>query len=279
MKTKQIILILFVAWSLIYGQNLNVFPLDTPKETSDSIRFIQVKTDTLFNSNQIISIIRMPKVLLKDYLITFGFSKTKLQKTSVIAKDSGAEMAINGGFFNRDSGGSVTYFEMNDNVISASKTSSLKWSVADSLMNGAIVLTKDSDLKIQFRKTENFYRNSDRESAVLVTGPVLLFQSNLTSLPVMSFVTKRHPRTCLCSNESSLILITIDGRQPKAAGMSLKETQQYLKNLGCRDAINLDGGGSTTMWIKNKGVVNFPSDKTGERPVSNVLLIIPPKER
>ena len=40
------------------------------------------------------------------------------------------------------------------------------------------------------------------------------------------------------------------------------------------DAINLDGGGSTTMWIKGKGVINFPSDASGERPVSNVLLII-----
>jgi len=47
-----------------------------------------------------------------------------------------------------------------------------------------------------------------------------------------------------------------------------------LLKLGCVDAINLDGGGSTTMWIHQKGIVNFPSDKTGERPVSNALLII-----
>ncbi len=56
--------------------------------------------------------------------------------------------------------------------------------------------------------------------------------------------------------------------------MSLIETQKYLLNLGCIDAINLDGGGSSTMWIKNKGIINTPSDKNGERVVSNALLLI-----
>jgi exopolysaccharide biosynthesis protein len=44
--------------------------------------------------------------------------------------------------------------------------------------------------------------------------------------------------------------------------------------LKCTDAINLDGGGSTTMWLKNKGIVNHPSDREGERPVSDAFLII-----
>ncbi|MCK4879516.1 MAG: phosphodiester glycosidase family protein, partial [Bacteroidales bacterium] len=43
---------------------------------------------------------------------------------------------------------------------------------------------------------------------------------------------------------------------------------------GCIDAINLDGGGSTTMWTKDNGVVNRPSDKRGERPVANAILIL-----
>ena len=74
--------------------------------------------------------------------------------------------------------------------------------------------------------------------------------------------------------DDSIKFITIDGRSSKAQGMSLPELQEYLKSLGCIDAINMDGGGSTTMWIKDKGVVNFPSDKSGERPVSNTILII-----
>ncbi|MBJ2173271.1 phosphodiester glycosidase family protein [Aureibaculum sp. A20] len=56
--------------------------------------------------------------------------------------------------------------------------------------------------------------------------------------------------------------------------MKFLETKNYLLNLGCVDALNLDGGGSITMWMKNRGVVNTPSDKNGERSVSNNLMII-----
>ena len=56
--------------------------------------------------------------------------------------------------------------------------------------------------------------------------------------------------------------------------MNLGEVQKYLLDFGCVDAINLDGGGSTSMWIKDKGLVNIPSDKSGERPVANALLLL-----
>jgi exopolysaccharide biosynthesis protein len=91
----------------------------------------------------------------------------------------------------------------------------------------------------------------------------------------MDLVNNRHPRTCLCETKESVIFITIDGRNKEAEGMNLFEVQNFLLNIGCVDAINLDGGGSTTMWTKEKGIINFPSDSSGERPVSNTLLIIP----
>ena len=75
------------------------------------------------------------------------------------------------------------------------------------------------------------------------------------------------------TNES-VIFITIDGRNTEAEGMSLIEAQKFLLNLGCVNAINLDGGGSTTMWSKEKSIVNFPSDELSKRPVSNALLIV-----
>ena len=90
----------------------------------------------------------------------------------------------------------------------------------------------------------------------------------------MKFINSQHPRTCLCISKKSIVFITIDGRKKEAEGMNLIEAQKFLLKIGCIDAINLDGGGSTTMWTKNKGVVNFPSDELGERPVSNALLII-----
>jgi exopolysaccharide biosynthesis protein len=77
------------------------------------------------------------------------------------------------------------------------------------------------------------------------------------------------------------MLITVDGRHENAAGMSLFELQKIARWLSSKDAINLDGGGSTTLWIGNQpgiGVVNYPCDNRkwdheGERKVANVLLV------
>jgi exopolysaccharide biosynthesis protein len=97
------------------------------------------------------------------------------------------------------------------------------------------------------------------------------------NLPATAFVTTRHPRTCLCITPEAILFITIDGRRETAAGMDLHDVQAFLISLGCVDAVNMDGGGSTTMWIHgvNGGrIVNHPSDRTGERPVANALVII-----
>ncbi|MCI0513628.1 phosphodiester glycosidase family protein [candidate division KSB1 bacterium] len=93
-----------------------------------------------------------------------------------------------------------------------------------------------------------------------------------------SFATTRHPRTAIGYHQSGqrLFLVTVDGRQPAhSVGMTLDELARFLLSLGCYQALNLDGGGSTTMVIANK-VVNSPSDATGERAVANSLLILAP---
>jgi hypothetical protein len=88
------------------------------------------------------------------------------------------------------------------------------------------------------------------------------------------FSQARHPRTAVgVRAEGSLVFVTVDGRQPKkSVGMTVDELAGLMLELGCVDAINLDGGGSTTMVVKGR-VVNNPSDTTGERPVSDALLI------
>jgi exopolysaccharide biosynthesis protein len=95
-------------------------------------------------------------------------------------------------------------------------------------------------------------------------------------------VSNTHPRTAIGTrNCRKIIIVTIDGRTSEAAGMTLEELAEMMMLLKCKDAINLDGGGSTTMWINNKpfnGVVNMPSDNKkfdheGERSVANILVI------
>jgi exopolysaccharide biosynthesis protein len=88
------------------------------------------------------------------------------------------------------------------------------------------------------------------------------------------FVETRHPRTAVAKlKDGKFLMITVDGRQPNVSvGMSLFELAEMLLELGAVDAMNLDGGGSTTMFVKDK-VVNQTSDKTGERPVSDAILV------
>lgn len=84
---------------------------------------------------------------------------------------------------------------------------------------------------------------------------------------------ERHPRTVIGWNKTHLFLIVVDGRQKNlSAGMSIPELADLARRLGCTDAMNLDGGGSSTLWLGGK-IMNVPSDGH-ERPVSNALLII-----
>jgi hypothetical protein len=86
----------------------------------------------------------------------------------------------------------------------------------------------------------------------------------------------RHPRTMFGIDRAGQAwLVTVDGRQPDTSnGMTLVELQRLAKRLGLTDALNLDGGGSTTMVIAGN-IVNRPSDPTGPRTVSDVLLVLP----
>ena len=91
-----------------------------------------------------------------------------------------------------------------------------------------------------------------------------------------AFVSDFHPRTAIARLKSGqILLVAVDGRQPGvSAGMSLTMLADLLIEFGAVEAINLDGGGSTTMVIRNK-LVNKPSDATGERPVSDAILVFP----
>jgi len=86
---------------------------------------------------------------------------------------------------------------------------------------------------------------------------------------------KRNPRTIAgVDDRGRVVLATVDGRSTASLGLSIAESAAVADALDMRDAINLDGGGSTTM-VTNGQVINKPSDATGERPVGDAILILP----
>lgn len=120
-----------------------------------------------------------------------------------------------------------------------------------------------------------------RSYSMLGGGPQLvkagrIYITNLQEKITAAFVNDGHPRTAIARLASGqLLLVTVDGRQPgESIGMSLPLLAKLLQELGAVEAMNLDGGGSTTMVVHNQ-VVNKPSDSTGERPVSDAILVFP----
>lgn len=95
-----------------------------------------------------------------------------------------------------------------------------------------------------------------------------------------AFVETKHPRTAVAKlKDGKFLMVTVDGRQPDfSVGMNLNELAAFLLELDAVDAMNLDGGGSTTMFLDGK-IVNKPSDQTGERKVSDAILIFPRKKQ
>ena len=84
---------------------------------------------------------------------------------------------------------------------------------------------------------------------------------------------KRNPRTFAgVDAQGRTALVTVDGRTTADLGLSIPETADVARSLGLTNAINLDGGGSTTLALDGR-VVNHPSDATGERPVGDALLV------
>ncbi len=83
----------------------------------------------------------------------------------------------------------------------------------------------------------------------------------------------RHPRTAFGWNKDQYFLVVVDGRQKDlSVGMTLPELADLMLNLGCTNALNLDGGGSSTLWLAGS-IMNSPSDRQ-ERRIANGLILL-----
>jgi exopolysaccharide biosynthesis protein len=83
----------------------------------------------------------------------------------------------------------------------------------------------------------------------------------------------RHPRTAIGWNSEKFFLVVVDGRQKGLSiGMSIPELADLMKQLGCDQALNLDGGGSSTLWLDGE-IMNSPSDGRPRR-IANGLVVV-----
>jgi hypothetical protein len=110
-------------------------------------------------------------------------------------------------------------------------------------------------------------------------GPILVRGGEVQPFEVVdedeykfSSMRQRHPRTAFGWSAREYFMVSVDGRQRRSVGMTLEELGRYLVELGCEEAMNLDGGGSATLWCDGR-VRNRPCDGQ-ERPIANSLVVM-----
>lgn len=134
--------------------------------------------------------------------------------------------------------------------------------------------------KAQFDKYAGTTGRAWKMQTVIGGGPMLVQdgQVRITNNEEMMFTGKaiddRHPRTVIgYTRARKLIILVVEGRnQGIAEGATLTQLAEIMISLGCVEALNLDGGGSSCLLVNGKETIK-PSDKTGQRPVPAVLLI------
>ncbi|MBK7099401.1 MAG: phosphodiester glycosidase family protein [Sphingobacteriales bacterium] len=233
------------------------------------------KNKELFNANQNVSFVVFNNRFLGRKAAIAAEPK-RLRTTSDLAFNHHAISAINGNFFDMKNGGSVDFTRQEGkeiNINSKGKEEKLAFH------QKAGIVIKKGNLSIIKWDGLNNWADWITEKDVMLNGPLLRYNNQNERLDSVSFNINRHPRTCVgIKPNGKVIMIVVDGRNANSAGMSLFELAKIMAWLGCTSAINFDGGGSSTLWIKQKGVINYPSDngkwdRAGHRKVANILYI------
>jgi exopolysaccharide biosynthesis protein len=233
---------------------------------------------SLFSSNQNVSILEIKQK--NSLLFDLGYNSKVLLKTSDFGKQNNAIAALNGTFFDIANGGSVDYIRADGLVINENRLGKSGKRAAH--QESALVFDKGRLNIAKWNGSPDWEQTLEGED-IMVSGPLLIINQTIEKLDTANaFNITRHPRTAVAITKNKrVLLITVDGRNENSEGMSLFELTKLMRWLRATEAINLDGGGSTTLWINNykeTGIVNFPTDNRkwdhqGERKVANVVLL------
>ena len=152
--------------------------------------------------------------------------------------------------------------------------------------NGYVIVgPKDKLTELAAQKNVNVKLNTnpnwDGVKHIISGGPYLIKNGEIfvdVKEQKLNSITGRNPRTAVgITQDKNLVLITVDGREESSVGMTLTELAYFLKEFGCVEAMNLDGGGSSVMYVDGN-IVNNPSIKGGIA-ISNAFTVSVNKER
>lgn len=194
------------------------------------------------------------------------YGKNVTEKTSEIAQNNGAILAINGDYYGAQEKG---YVLRNGNVYRS--TSSRNQEDLVIYADGSFSIIVEGEVS-----ADELLENSAQQ--VLSFGPALLMEGSIsvTEDEEVGKAKTSNPRTAIgIVDELHYIFIVSDGRTDESEGLTLYELAEFMQSLGVTTAYNLDGGGSSTMYF-NGEVINNPTSSgrsIKERSVSDIVYI------
>ena len=218
-------------------------------EIAKGVKGMVAAFPSLYGGPQYVSIVEV-KPRRHRHRADIGVSR-EMKPISQLAQEHQAIAAINGSYYNMKVGNSVCFLKVGREVMDSTMRSEFTLRVT-----GA-VRTRHGRLKIipWDRQTEQDYRK--RHGSVLASGPLMLHKGEYSdwSMCTQSFIETKHPRSAA----------------------AVTELAHLARTMGARDALNLDGGGSTMLYLDGH-VLNHPSDNkqfdhAGERHIPNIIYI------
>lgn len=241
-------------------------------KVSDAVTWKYYHFSDLFSAKQSVTVfdidLNNQKLKIDMPYVSSGFLKTSEGAASVRAS-----AAINGGYFDTEKGGSTVFFKKNGQIITTTRSGFTTYRE-----NAGMAISSEGKVSI-IQKPSGGWETASAHS-LLVSGPLLMLDGKIITQVNQAFNTNRHPRTAVgVTKDNHLIAVVIDGRTNESYGMTTPELAEVMKALGCESAMNFDGGGSSTAWVKNRGVVNYPCDNKkfdheGERGVATVIAFV-----
>jgi exopolysaccharide biosynthesis protein len=202
---------------------------------------------------------------LKTALAGNAYGRNIKDKTSAIAAENNAILAINGDYYGARNGG---YVIRNGTLY---RDSGAGGEVLAIFADGSFRIVDDREVTAQELLNSGAAQTLSFGPALVKEGVVTVTESQEVGKAMAS-----NPRTAIgVMDNLHYVFVVADGRTERSAGMSLYELAEFLRELGVKTAYNLDGGGSSTM-VFNGEIINHPTtngNSVKERSVSDIVYI------
>lgn len=239
------------------------------EEVGDGVTWKFRRFDDLFGARQSVSVLEVD-LARPGNRIAFAAAERGLEKTSAIAARTRAVAAVNGGYFRKD-GAPDGILKIDGKLVGGATEG-----------RGAVGMDDKGVFHWKRLKKGDAWEGMTH---ALGGVPILVEEGAIPDMErePAKHLKARHPRTAIgITAKRKLLLVVVDGRAIEAAGMTCAELARFMVDLGCAWALNLDGGGSSAMWVRGKphdGIVSNPCDDrkydpAGERSVANAVVVV-----